>query len=112
MSSFGQTIERTKDFVWNGVLSSISAVFPIHPRTRKRFSEFNLLDELLSKPDLRLIDPISHLNMLVLEKKALLCPDRFERIAKGGFLFENPQSDLEKRNLVGLSVEKVQIIMK
>lgn len=44
-------------------------VFPIHPRTKKCLSEFGLLDKLESK-DLLLIDPVSYLDMLVLEKNA------------------------------------------
>ncbi len=45
-------------------------VFPIHPRTKKFLSEFNLLDKLESKDHLVLIDPVSYLDMLVLEKNA------------------------------------------
>jgi UDP-N-acetylglucosamine 2-epimerase len=45
-------------------------VFPIHPRTRKRLAEFKFLDKLASKKDLNLIDPVSYLDMLILEKNA------------------------------------------
>jgi UDP-N-acetylglucosamine 2-epimerase len=45
-------------------------VFPIHPRTKKCLSEFGLLDKLESKGYLFLIDPVSYLDMLVLEKNA------------------------------------------
>jgi UDP-GlcNAc3NAcA epimerase len=45
-------------------------VFPIHPRTRKSLSEFNLSGKLKSKRHLLLIDPVSYLDMLVLEKNA------------------------------------------
>lgn len=47
-----------------------TTVFPVHPRTKKRLSEFGLLDALLSRDGLLLIDPISYLDMLVLEKSA------------------------------------------
>ena len=45
-------------------------VFPVHPRTKKFLSEFNLLGRLESKGDLLLIGPVSYLDMLVLEKNA------------------------------------------
>jgi UDP-N-acetylglucosamine 2-epimerase len=47
-----------------------TVVFPIHPRTRKKLTEFRLMSKLLSLPDLILIDPVSYLDMLVLEKNA------------------------------------------
>ncbi len=45
-------------------------VFPVHPRTKKSLSEFNLLGKLESNDHLLLIDPVSYLDMLVLEKNA------------------------------------------
>lgn len=48
---------------------SLPTVFPVHPRTRKALKELKL--ELGSGTSLlRLIDPVSYLDMLVLEKKA------------------------------------------
>jgi UDP-N-acetylglucosamine 2-epimerase len=45
-------------------------VFPIHPRTRKKLIEFKLLNRLLSLTHLILIDPVSYLDMLMLERNA------------------------------------------
>ncbi len=45
-------------------------VFPVHPRTRRSLSDSNLLGDLESKPHLLMIDPVSYLDMLVLEKNA------------------------------------------
>lgn len=45
-------------------------VFPVHPRTRKSLSEFNLLGKLESQKHLLLIDPLNYLDMLVLMKNA------------------------------------------
>lgn len=45
-------------------------VFPIHPRTRNKLGEFKLLSRLLSLSNLILIDPVSYLDMLILEKNA------------------------------------------
>jgi UDP-N-acetylglucosamine 2-epimerase len=46
------------------------SVFPIHPRTKKFLSEFGLLGKLESKNHLLPIDPVSYLDMLILEKNA------------------------------------------
>jgi UDP-GlcNAc3NAcA epimerase len=49
-------------------------VFPIHPRTRKRMAGFPALQGLLKAlertPNIRLIDPVSYLDMLALEGHA------------------------------------------
>jgi UDP-GlcNAc3NAcA epimerase len=55
-----------------GILCGLDqkTVFPMHPRTRRSLSDFNLLGKLESDPHLLLIDPVSYLDMLVLEKNA------------------------------------------
>ena len=94
-------------------------VFPIHPRTRKRLSEFNLLDKLLSKHDLLLIDPVSYLDMLVLEKGARYVLTDSGGVQKEAFFLKTPCLTMREETewvetlkggfnrLVGLEVDRV-----
>jgi UDP-GlcNAc3NAcA epimerase len=65
-------------------------VFPIHPRTRKKLSEFNLLDKLDSKTNLLLIDPVSYLDMLILEKNARYVMTDSGGVQKEAFFLRTP----------------------
>ncbi len=47
-------------------------VYPIHPRTKKRLEEFNLIDELNKITNLKLIDPVGFFDLLALEANAKL----------------------------------------
>ncbi len=42
----------------------LPVVFPVHPRTRAKLSEFGLDDRLKDYPDLRLADPLGYLDFL------------------------------------------------
>lgn len=44
---------------------------PLHPRTRKKLNEYQLLDKLKKATNIILTEPISYLEMLLLEKHAL-----------------------------------------
>lgn len=66
------------------------AVFPVHPRTKKSLSEFNLLGKLESKRDLLLIDPVSYLDMLVLEKNARCVLTDSGGVQKEAFFLKAP----------------------
>jgi UDP-N-acetylglucosamine 2-epimerase len=65
-------------------------VFPIHPRTKKSLSEFNLLDKLESKGHLLLIDPVSYLDMLILEKNARCILTDSGGVQKEAFFLKTP----------------------
>jgi len=45
-------------------------VFPIHPRTRGYLERFGLLERLRQAPNLLAIEPVSYLDMIMLEKNA------------------------------------------
>ncbi len=45
-------------------------IFPLHPRTRKRLEEFNLVDQLRAAPSVTLIEPLGYLDCLALSSQA------------------------------------------
>jgi UDP-N-acetylglucosamine 2-epimerase len=94
-------------------------VFPIHPRTKRCLSEFGLLDKLESKHHLLLIDPVSYLDMLILEKNTRYVLTDSGGVQKEAFFLRTPCLTLRKETewvetlkngfnqLVGLKVNKV-----
>ena len=50
--------------------SKESIVFPIHPRTIKYLKEYKLFEKILKADHIKLIDPVSFMDMIVLEKNA------------------------------------------
>ncbi len=47
-------------------------VWPVHPRTRKRIAELGMLEKIMEAPDLRMVDPLSYLQMVCAEKNSRL----------------------------------------
>ncbi|MGC5324931.1 non-hydrolyzing UDP-N-acetylglucosamine 2-epimerase [Brevibacillus sp. SYSU BS000544] len=45
-------------------------IWPLHPRTKKSLAVNGLLDDVMNCPHIKLIDPVSYLEMLLLEKNA------------------------------------------
>jgi UDP-N-acetylglucosamine 2-epimerase (non-hydrolysing) len=54
------------------IQGEIPVVFPVHPRTRKRFSEYGLDGRLAGMSGLRLCDPLGYLEFLGLTSQAAL----------------------------------------
>ncbi len=62
-------------------------IFPVHPRTRRRLAEFNLGPKA---KNLKLIDAVGYLDMLVLEKHARLILTDSGGVQKEAFFFAVP----------------------
>jgi UDP-N-acetylglucosamine 2-epimerase (non-hydrolysing) len=52
------------------VQRELPVVFPVHPRTRRRFDEFGLAARISAMPGLRLCDPLGYLEFLGLTSQA------------------------------------------
>ncbi|MEW5829615.1 MAG: UDP-N-acetylglucosamine 2-epimerase (non-hydrolyzing) [Chloroflexota bacterium] len=65
-----------------------TVVFPIHPRTRQRLQDFGILNHV---PDnLRVIDPVTYLDMLMLERNARMILTDSGGVQKEAFFFGIP----------------------
>jgi UDP-N-acetylglucosamine 2-epimerase (non-hydrolysing) len=64
-----QSAENTVAAV-NSVRQRIPVVWPIHPRTRARLTEFQLIDNVRSWPNVQIVDPLGYLDFLCLTSQA------------------------------------------
>jgi UDP-GlcNAc3NAcA epimerase len=64
--------------------------FPMHPRTKKMFSEFQLLDRLAKLTRLIISEPVSYLDMILLESSADLIMTDSGGVQKEAYFFEKP----------------------
>ena len=52
-------------------LIDLTIVFPIHPRTKKMFGAYGLLDRLLKCSNVKLISPVGYIDFIALLKNAM-----------------------------------------
>jgi UDP-GlcNAc3NAcA epimerase len=62
--------ERLKEILEGIAASPLPVLFPMHPRTRARIAAFGLEETLAATVNLRCIEPVGYLDMLVLEQHA------------------------------------------
>lgn len=65
------------------------AIFPIHPRTRQKMQDYGLQDGK-TPGNLRLVDPLSYLDMLILEQNSRLILTDSGGIQKEAYFFGIP----------------------
>jgi UDP-N-acetylglucosamine 2-epimerase (non-hydrolysing) len=65
LRAFVELFERMRSF-------TPRIIFPVHPRTRKRFEEFGLSDRVSRNAGLILVDPVGYLDFLALQAYAAL----------------------------------------
>ncbi|MBN1348781.1 UDP-N-acetylglucosamine 2-epimerase (non-hydrolyzing) [candidate division KSB1 bacterium] len=70
--------------------SDENIVFPIHPRTRNFLQKYKLWDRVAGNPRIMNIDPVSYLDMLVLEKHAKKILTDSGGIQKEAYFYQIP----------------------
>jgi UDP-GlcNAc3NAcA epimerase len=70
-----------------GIAKARPVIFPIHPRTRAKIQEYGLLDALAG---VSMIEPVSYLEMVVLEKNAEVIVTDSGGVQKEAFFYHVP----------------------
>ncbi len=88
------TDEKEKlEEIWNAIVdiarNSVDVVFPLHPRTRKCLGKYGLL-EGSSSSKLRVTDPVSYSEMIVLEDNARVIITDSGGVQKESYFFGKP----------------------
>lgn len=65
-------------------------VLPIHPRTRQKLQDYGLLNPVRAKGNLKLIDPVTYLDMLILEQNSRMILTDSGGVQKEAFFFAVP----------------------
>ncbi len=68
----------------------LKVVLPLHPRTKKRLSEYNLLEKLTEHQDVYLIKPLSYFESLKLAKDAAIVLTDSGGLQKEAFVLGTP----------------------
>jgi len=71
-------------------LSELKIVFPVHPRTRKRLEELNLINELEALRHVKMINPVSYIESLALIRNARLVLTDSGGVQKEAFWLRTP----------------------
>lgn len=95
---------RTIVDAFEQVKKEIPLVFPLHPRARKQFEIFGLMDRILSA--VHVIAPVGYLEMVALERNAKLIITDSGGVQKEAFFYSRPcvtlRDETEWTELVGL----------
>lgn len=67
-----------------------TVIFPVHPRTRVRMAEVGAMEMLKDVPQVRLIEPVGYLDMLMLEQNARLILTDSGGMQKEAYFFAVP----------------------
>ena len=65
-------------------------VFPLHPRTRKYLQQYGLWNKLESARNLELLEPVGHLDMLILEENARMVLTDSGGVQREAYFFGTP----------------------
>jgi UDP-GlcNAc3NAcA epimerase len=65
-------------------------IFPVHPRTRQKINQMGLINRKSSIKNLQFIDPVSYLDMLLLEQNARMILTDSGGVQKEAYFFDVP----------------------